>query len=286
VQGLAEYEGLPAPAPLTYNYEVPKLKPGIASSEVRFVDPLQFWTLFAAAMNENPPPDDQIKGFLPNLKHLGIELGRPWDPKKVDPLILEEMKSAAEGIGPLMDGNAYLIGPNGNGWIATPYNFGNPGADYLTRAVNSVLGETANVSSEAFYILGGVDGKGEPLTGQKKYTMTIPASMPYNKVIPPGFWSVTMYNGKTKYTVENPINRYQLGSGNALKTNADGSITIYLQSTSPGADKESNWLPSPGDGGPFYLLLRNYAPTAEADAALQNPTNMKFMPPITPIGAQ
>jgi hypothetical protein len=55
------------------------------------------------------------------------------------------------------------------------------------------LEETANISTEAFYILAAVDAKGELLTGQKKYTMTLPASLPHNKVIPPGFWSVTMY---------------------------------------------------------------------------------------------
>jgi hypothetical protein len=40
----------------------------------------------------------------------------PFNAKKVDPLILEEMKSAAQEIGPITDGTAYLIGPNGNGW--------------------------------------------------------------------------------------------------------------------------------------------------------------------------
>jgi len=44
---------------------------------------------------------------------------------------------------------------------------------------------------------------------------------------------------------------------------------LYLQTTSPGEDKESNWLPAPN--GPFYLLLRNYAPVPEAVEALRNP---------------
>ena len=30
-----------------------------------------------------------------------------------------------------------------------------------------------------------------------------------------------------------------------MKKNADGSLTIYIQNDSPGADKESNWLPAP-----------------------------------------
>ena len=39
---------------------------------------------------------------------------------------------------------------------------------------------------------------------------------------------------------------------------ADGSLTLYLGATSPGKDKESNWLPAPD--GPFSLMLRTYWP--------------------------
>ena len=34
--------------------------------------------------------------------------------------------------------------------------------------------------------------------------------------------------------------------------------TSYIQHASPGADKESNWLPSPS--GQFNLVLREYNP--------------------------
>jgi hypothetical protein len=43
-----------------------------------------------------------------------------------------------------------------------------------------------------------------------------------------------------------------------LKFNDDGSLTLYLQHDSPGAAKESNWLPAPKDG--CYLILRLYWP--------------------------
>ena len=33
-----------------------------------------------------------------------------------------------------------------------------------------------------------------------------------------------------------------------LKTDADGSITIYIQHENPGTDKQSNWLPAPAGG--------------------------------------
>lgn len=45
----------------------------------------------------------------------------------------------------------------------------------------------------------------------------------------------------------NALKRYALGTKNKslLKYNHDGSLTIYLGRTSPGKEKESNWLPAP-----------------------------------------
>ena len=48
--------------------------------------------------------------------------------------------------------------------------------------------------------------------------------------------------------------------------NADGSLTIYIQNKSPGADKESNWLPAPD--GPIYLVMRLYWPKVNPPSIL------------------
>src|SRR5262245_6303871 len=77
VKGLSEYySGTPAPSPVSYDYPVAKVNPKIASSMMVFDDPLQFWEIFSAVMNENPPPENEIMGVLPQLKYLGIELGK------------------------------------------------------------------------------------------------------------------------------------------------------------------------------------------------------------------
>ena len=56
----------------------------------------------------------------------------------------------------------------------------------------------------------------------------------------------------------------QLISGytEGLKNNTDGSLDIYIQNASPGADKESNWLPS--SKGAFSMALRMYLPQPQA----------------------
>ena len=76
--------------------------------------------------------------------------------------------------------------------------------------------------------------------------------------VPPvkGFWSLTLYNDQHLFNA-NPLKRYSLGTKNkTLKNNADGSLTLYAGATSPGKDKETNWLPAPA--GTFSLYIRAY----------------------------
>ena len=66
-----------------------------------------------------------------------------------------------------------------------------------------------------------------------------------------------MYNDKY-FFVDNPINRYSISARQELKTMPDGSTEIYIQHQSPGAEKESSWLPAPA--GKFILMMRLYWP--------------------------
>ena len=58
--------------------------------------------------------------------------------------------------------------------------------------------------------------------------------------------------------VPNPLNKFTVSLRNNPKFNADGSLTLYFQNESPGADKEANWLPAPK--GEFIPMLRMYWP--------------------------
>jgi hypothetical protein len=85
--------------------------------------------------------------------------------------------------------------------------------------------------------------------------------------LPPvgGFWSLTMYDANY-FFVANPINRYSISARQKLKANPDGSVDLYIQNQSPGADKESNWLPAPKDK--FVLMLRMYWPNEKSPSII------------------
>jgi hypothetical protein len=111
-----------------------------------------------------------------------------------------------------------------------------------------------NHGYEASYQLVYVDAGGERLDGANKYELRLSQTPPVD-----AFWSLTMYDVPDFRLVANQRGRYSIGDRTeGLKYGADGSLTIYKQSDSPGADKESNWLPAPP--GAFRPIARMYQP--------------------------
>ena len=150
------------------------------------------------------------------------------------------------------------------------------GDDYqMRRAVGAAMGIYGNSVEEAVYVGTLADAHGQPLDGSKRYIMRFGKDG-----LPPVrfFWSATMYDLPQRLLVANPIGRYALGSrSNGLVHAADGSLTIYIQSQSPGPGQEANWLPSP-PSGPFNIVIRLYGPSAAVQAGHWQ------MPLLEPVG--
>jgi len=79
---------------------------------------------------------------------------------------------------------------------------------------------------------------------------------------------VTLYDAEG-YQVANSLNRFAVSSWMPFKYDPDGSLDLYFQNESPGADKEANWLPAPK--GAFNLTMRLYAPKSDALTGKWNP---------------
>jgi hypothetical protein len=142
--------------------------------------------------------------------------------------------------------------PAGNGWNRSANN-AVWGYDYLMRTSTARSNMFDNRPSETQYFYTDNDSEGVQLEGKHLYTVTFP-----DGELPPvnGFWSLTIYNHYHLFEV-NDLNRYSLGTKNQdLEFNPDGSLTLYASTQSPGASKETNWLPAPA--GTFSLYLRAY----------------------------
>jgi hypothetical protein len=142
--------------------------------------------------------------------------------------------------------------PAGNGWNRSTNN-ARTGFDYFNRTGTAKSNMFDNKPDETQYFYTDDDSSGAPLDGNSSYEISFAAGQE-----PPvqGFWSLTLYNDE-HFFYPNNLKRYSLGTKNkSLQRNADGSLTLYAGANSPGASKESNWLPAPQ--GHFSLYIRAY----------------------------
>ena len=116
-----------------------------------------------------------------------------------------------------------------NGWQIAR-DLGRYGTKYTYRAAWTFFAVGGNLVEDAVYPLTLVDSDGKKLDGGNKYVLHLAKDQ-----IPPvnAFWSLTLYD-KDSYLVPNPVNRYALGDRSECKFGEDGSLTIYIQSESPG----------------------------------------------------
>ena len=259
-QPLSGFLKRPAPPPAPKIDFLPATTAGIKDNFFQYLDAaLQF-----------VPETARDKAIRVKLAKIGIGPGKTFAFKDLSlehkAEILVGMKQGDDKV------DKWLAGGNKNinGWNVGSF-FGDEAfynGDWVMRAGAAKGGLLGNDAVEAMYPYTRIDATGEPLDGSKhKYTITFaPGKLPPVNA----FWSVTMYDGKSQLLVKNPIDRYLINSPmlSAMKKDADGSLTLYIQKDSPGADKEANWLPAPDDR--IYLVMRLYWP---------KPTPPSILPP-------
>jgi hypothetical protein len=221
--------------------------------ETKWVIPEKFFDQLPEVLQVVPP--------LPGEEAMYGQFKSLLDAAAKDPKIKAALTHAAvaaenELIRPLFDfhNNGQ---PVGNGWTSPPNN-AQWGTDYLSRAATARSNMFDNAPKETKYIYTDFDKNGQRLTGAHRYTVTFASGQtpPVN-----GFRSLTVYN-KEHLFEPNRLNRFSLGTkSKSMQTAADGSLTLYFQNKSPGAEKETNWVPTPTDE--FSLYIRAYWPKDE-----------------------
>jgi hypothetical protein len=197
---------------------------------------------------------------LPHEKTLYVQVKELLAAAKDDPAIKQVLVDVAKKTEEDLIESFFLWKNNGvsagNGWNRSYYSAdwaGSGAYDYYNRTATGKSNMFDNRPTETQYYYTDSDTKGEQLNGTNNYKVTFTAGEepPVN-----GFWSMTLYN-KHHFFEPNKLRRFSLGTKNKnLKKSADGSLTLYVGSISPGTDKEMNWLPAPADN--FSLYIRAY----------------------------
>jgi len=255
VRPLSQFLGQPAGAPLT---TVDFMKPLSAHDErtsLEFFDLLNFVLQFC-------PTHATERALMGRFAKVGVGAGLAFDAHKLKPEIRQAIEDGGADAWQAYDSleqqmatgqptSADLFG-------AREYLQNN----YLYRMAGAVDGIYGNSKEEALYPFYLVDSAGQRLDGStSRYALRFAKDQ-----LPPvnAFWSLTMYDAKSKLLVKNPLERYLINSAMLpkLKRDKDGGLTIYFQYASPGPGKQSNWLPAPN--GPFFVVMRLYLPKPAA----------------------
>lgn len=267
VQPLSSYVKQPAP-PKVSKIEWPKPMATMTEGPQLFRY-LNFMLAFAA-------PQGSEKELLARFARIGIAPGAPF---KVNQLTAEQRKALEDGIA---DGRAeftaFKKGKLDTQQVPRGELYGSRDRlqnNYLYRYAGAEMGIFGNSSDEAAYLTYLVDSEGKPANGARhSYTVHFAKDQ-----LPPAdaFWSLTLYDAKTRLLVPNHKKRYQINSRMlpSLKRDADGGLTLALQHHEPPKAEQSNWLPAPP--APFYAVLRIYLPKPEVV------NGQWHLPPLTPL---
>lgn len=210
---------------------------------------------YAVELMKLNPPNPVDYSHVWRMRQIGITVGESFDFESLDATTQAVFDRArATGYAKIAS-QGKTLGTPINGWSLLLGAMGAYGIEYLQRAAVTLVGLGANQLDDAYY----------PLLIDDMGPTADPVVLHFDAdEIPPvgAFWSVTLYDEKG-FPVPNAIDRAAIADWMDLVYGDDGSLDLYIQPESPGADKESNWLPSPADRA-WNLTLRLYAPLPDA----------------------
>lgn len=234
--------------------------------QVANMNAADFFSAFAELAGRFPPHANDTP-ILQRMRRLGLEPGHRFELTRAPAAVQEAFDKGVQAA------QARVRSPaeprvNGAGGLLMPQKRrGAYGTDYALRARSARAQWVAPLTEDAISVRTGIDADGRPLDGTFRYEVRFERGQ-----LPPvnAFWSLTLYNDRAML-LDNPVNRFAVGTRDALTMAADGTTTAYIQYSSPVADRVRNWLPSP-QSGRFSLELRLYWPRdAAVDGAWTPP---------------
>ena len=233
------------------------LKPGVDAKtpipkQVFALSAQDFFSRLAMLLPDNPAHGADA-AVLERMEMLGIVPGEPVDFTGFDDATREAIEAGVKDAQQEILAGHDKMGEVVNGWQIAR-DLGRYAARYSYRAIWTYFAVGGNLVEDAFYPTTQVDSTGQKLTGAHRYRLHFTKDE-----IPPvdAFWSLTLYD-EHSFLVPNAIDRYSLSNRDPMKSDPDGSLTIYIQKNDPGGEASANWLPAPE--GAIFLALRLYSP--------------------------
>lgn len=206
------------------------------------------------------------RAMIDQLKSLGIEKGKPFNPNSQANKLLDAGAKEARAIleGMYDKGWGSFFGqwrPAGAAEVikmqATGY--ADPDAYPIDlRGMTYTYGYVGikRLGAGQFYLIAIKDKNGVSFDGSKTYRLTVPPNVPIEQ-----YWSVTVYDRQTHALVRNVPRASRSSQIPEMQKNADGSVDVYFGPKAP-QGKEANWVPTDPKRG-FELMFRLYGPKKE-----------------------
>jgi hypothetical protein len=214
---------------------------------------------------QSEPWQTRDKAMIDQLKSIGIEKGKPFNP---DAQTVEILKRAAIEGGEYLE-NLYQIGfppffPTSHWAVpAMPELVKEGSAGYSDpniypidyRALTYSLGYVGikRLGTAQFYLMESKDKDGATLEGNRTYKLHVPANAPTSQ-----YWSATVYDRETHALVKKLESASRASNDASLQKNADSSVDVYFGPKAP-AGKDSNWIPT-DPNRQFEVMFRVYGP--------------------------
>lgn len=229
---------------------------------------MKFWERLSEVV-QNEPVQERDRLILAQLRLLGIEKGKPFQPDERQKRILEEAAVVGEAMAKAnaFDKRVEPVFWKGTHWkdalVVTENQkmehhdqFDERAAWFYEAVTVSRAMRTREVGKGMRYIAAYRDKNGDWLTGGKSYRLRIPANPPAEQ-----FWSVTAYDEANRQFIANGTKSPDVSSRTkGLVRNDDGTFDIYFGPAPPkekGAEK--NWIQTnPGEG--YFIYFRFFGP--------------------------
>ena len=217
---------------------------------------------------QGEPVMDRDRLILAQLRFLGIEKGKPFQPDARQKKILKDAALVGEAMAKANTSDKRVeppFWPNSQ-WkhaLVVSVDQRLPGFDQLDERAawfyeavvvsKGMLTQTPGVGQR--YLASYKDNQGKWLDGGNTYKLHVPPNPPAK-----GFWSVTAYDESTRQMVITEQGRPDLSSRKEdVVKNSDGSLDVYFGPKAP-QGKEANWVQTePGKG--WFAYFRFYGPT-------------------------